>query len=367
MDPVAHTLVGATLAETGLKRATPLATATLLIGANLPDVDALAGLMGRDASLAFRRGWTHGVLAMAVLPAVLAGVMVLWDRRVRRRRHPDAAPARAGPLLGLAYLGVLTHPFLDWLNTYGVRLLMPFDDRWFYGDALFIVDPWMWLLMAAPVVLARSRGRLGIAGWTLLGTAASALVLGVEHYVPTGAKVAWVAGVAAIVALRLRPPGALPAPRLAVGCLAALALYVGGMLGGSAAVRAHVAERLAAQGVPADRVLAGPVPADPLVREGVAASPTAYHRFRFDWRADEPYRPLGPPIPIAPPDPVVAAALKAPSVRGMAHWARFPIYEVERRPDGWRVTIRDLRYATPDQDHGFGVAVVDLDPDLRPR
>ncbi len=30
---------------------------------------------------------------------------------------------------------------MDWLNSYGVRLLMPFSNRWFYGDALYIVDP----------------------------------------------------------------------------------------------------------------------------------------------------------------------------------------------------------------------------------
>ena len=35
MDPLAHTLAGASLAQAGLKRLTPLATATLVIGANL--------------------------------------------------------------------------------------------------------------------------------------------------------------------------------------------------------------------------------------------------------------------------------------------------------------------------------------------
>jgi len=36
------------------------------------------------------------------------------------------------------------HPTLDWLNTYGMRWLMPFSGRWFYGDAVFIVDPGCW-------------------------------------------------------------------------------------------------------------------------------------------------------------------------------------------------------------------------------
>ena len=68
MDPLAHTLFGAAMAEAGLKKLSRYATATLLVGANLPDVDAVAMLWGEDISLYVRRGWSHGVLAMVVLP-----------------------------------------------------------------------------------------------------------------------------------------------------------------------------------------------------------------------------------------------------------------------------------------------------------
>ena len=74
MDNLAHTLAGASLAQAGLKRYTPLATTTLVIGANLPDVDALATFWGGDFSLLFRRGWTHGVLAMLVWPLALTAL-----------------------------------------------------------------------------------------------------------------------------------------------------------------------------------------------------------------------------------------------------------------------------------------------------
>ena len=57
-------------------------------------------------------------------------------------------------LLILSFIAILTHPSLDWLNNYGVRLLMPVSDRWFYGDAVFIVDPWLWGILAAGVMLA---------------------------------------------------------------------------------------------------------------------------------------------------------------------------------------------------------------------
>ena len=55
---------------------------------------------------------------------------------------------------------------------------MPFDGRWFYGDALFIVDPWVWLLAAAPVVLATTGRPASRVAWLLGAAAASWLVLG---------------------------------------------------------------------------------------------------------------------------------------------------------------------------------------------
>ena len=60
---------------------------------------------------------------------------------------------------------MLGQPLLDWLNTYGVRFLMPFDGTWFYGEALFIIDPGVWLLAGLTVVLASSATWANAAGW----------------------------------------------------------------------------------------------------------------------------------------------------------------------------------------------------------
>src|SRR5918999_3871619 len=92
MDNVCHTLVGAALAEAGLKRRTALGAATLMIGANFPDIDVLAVPFGH--SVDFRRGWTHGVLALVVLPFVLAVVMFAWDRSIAARRTAHAGIER---------------------------------------------------------------------------------------------------------------------------------------------------------------------------------------------------------------------------------------------------------------------------------
>ena len=184
MDPVTHTLVGASLAETRLGRMSPFAAPTLILGANAPDMDAVTMLVDRDLSLGFRRGWTHGALAIALLPLVLTGLICLLDRCIARWRG-TAPRARPGRLLLLAYVAVASHPALDWLNTYGVRFLMPFDGRWFYGDALFIMDPLVWLLAGAAVVAAHSRTAAGMAGWLALGSVMT-LMLALLGSVPVG-------------------------------------------------------------------------------------------------------------------------------------------------------------------------------------
>ena len=71
-------------------------------------------------------------------------------------------------ILALSYIGVYSHVLLDLLNNYGVRLLAPVDWRWFYGDAVFIIDPLLWLMLGAGVWLARRRAYAAPARTALL-------------------------------------------------------------------------------------------------------------------------------------------------------------------------------------------------------
>ncbi|HSN84406.1 MAG TPA: metal-dependent hydrolase [Polyangiales bacterium] len=360
MDPLAHTLVGATLAESGLRRTTPLATATLVIGANLPDVDFIATAWGRDTMLHVRRGLTHGILGVALLPAALAVGMILFDR-VRRSRKPHAEPARFQTLLALSYLAVLTHPALDWLNNYGVRLLSPFDDRWFYGDALFIIDPWLWLMMGAAVVLARSRAWLSGSAWIVLGASTTALVT-LHPYPPMVAKVAWIAGVAGIVWLRWRDGRAYRLARAMVGISVA---YIVLMIVGSRIAGSQAESWLMTRGMKPSRIMAGPLPANPFVRDVIAVTPEGYRFYGLDWLRGGALTETHPPLAGDERGPVVQAALDSEKVRGFRKWMRFPSYEVEKLPGGYRVTIRDVRYSR--YDSGIGTAVVELDEKLDPR
>jgi hypothetical protein len=107
MDNLCHTLAGAAMGEAGLKTRTRFGNATLMVAANLPDIDVLVFATSAPA-VTFRRGWTHGVLAMAVLPLLLTAFMMAWDRW-RPRRDTAGPPARLGMLLLLSYVGVGSH------------------------------------------------------------------------------------------------------------------------------------------------------------------------------------------------------------------------------------------------------------------
>jgi len=355
MDPLTHTLVGASLAQTRFGRV-PLGAATLVVGANLPDIDAATYFLGGDFSLGFRRGWTHGVLAVAVLPPLLAWMMHHIDR-IRCRRTPTATPVAFGRLLGLSSVAVLTHPALDWMNTYGIRLLMPFDGRWFYGDALFIVDPWVWLLLGVSVVLAYSASRRQVVGWAVLGAIATTLVSGVSG-LPVALLALWCLGLALIAGLRVWGGLQPRLPLVATISLVLAALYIASMVGGSRIAQLEVAQWAEDRGLGANRIMVSPRPADPFRRDVLFADDQHYHRLTYDWLASERVRPRGPETAIGDRHPAAMAALAAPGLRGFAAWTRFPSFAIEPLDDGYRVTITDVR---------FGGGTVELDPNLEPR
>lgn len=304
MDNLCHTLVGAAMGEAGLRRRTALAMPALLIGANLPDVDVLAYFWGSETALGFRRGWTHGVPALVVWPFVLTGLLLAWDRWVRRRRRPDAEPARPRELFRLSTFAILSHPFLDWLNTYGMRWLMPFDGTWFYGDTLFIADPWIWLALSVGFFWSRRRRRDGPARWAL----------------------------------------------------AAVCAYILLSAGLQLASRRVAAQALTAAGRPIHRMMAGPVPLNPLRREIVSDAGEGYDLAEVDWLASSKFRARERPyVPKNDGLPGVAEAAATREGAIFLDWARFPFYEVE----GSAVWITDARYSL-ERGEGFARLKVEL-------
>jgi inner membrane protein len=168
LDNLTHSLAGAVLGQMGLKTKTGLGMATLIIAANIPDIDAVATLLDGVQHLAIRRGITHGPIAMLLLPLLLTGIMIGFDRwqGKRGKRPADRLPIHKGWLLALAYIGCLSHPALDWLNSYGIRLLEPFSSQWFYGDSIFIIDIWIWAALIAGFWISRRREKRKASNWS---------------------------------------------------------------------------------------------------------------------------------------------------------------------------------------------------------
>ncbi|MGH9371056.1 MAG: metal-dependent hydrolase [Vicinamibacterales bacterium] len=291
MDNLCHTLTGAALAEAGLTSRTRFGSAALMVAANLPDIDVLSFVADTPA-VALRRGWTHGVLAQLVLPILLTAAFVLLDRW-RPPRGPGTARVNGAGLLVLCYVGVLSHVGMDSLNNYGVRLLMPFSNRWFYGDAVFIVDPWLWLALAAGAVLSRRRR--------------------------------------------------LVAPARAAIAVATIYMLLMTLSARSAQLRVKEAWT-ASNGRPPAALMVGPVPLNPLRKTVIVDAGDHYERGTFRWGpATVRFDPE--PIPKHSHHPAARRAVENdPDFRALLVWARFPYYEIAEVEAGTAVTLGDMRF-----------------------
>ena len=298
MDNLCHTLVGAACGEAGLKQRTRYGNATLMIAANLPDIDVLS-FVTDTAPISFRRGWTHGILAQLLLPVAFTAVMYAIGRLVHRRaareggRERTDPPLHAGWLLLLSYVGVYSHVFLDFLNNYGVRLLSPFDWQWFYGDSIFIADVWMWLALGVGVWLTRRQRRWG----------------------PSRAALAF------------------------VSC------YIAAMLVSAQAARAVVADTWRAVSGTAPRsLMVGPLPFTPFTRVVIIDAGDRYETGIFRWWPTGVAFDDAPIIKNAGHPLVKRARAQEPQIREFLVWSRFPFWTMMPEKGGMRVTVGDVRF-----------------------
>lgn len=271
MDNVTHTLAGLVVAEAAVRlrartqgtepspRFRAFAAVSSLLAANLPDFDLLYTGVGGDrlAYMLHHRGHTHTVV-LAILGAALlwGAASLVWRWRAR------AAPPRddARWLGGLLLASALSHLLLDWSNSYGVHPFWPFDNRWIYGDAVFIVEPWFWIV-AVPMLVAASRSRLArvlLSGVLLLGL----LLAWRVDLVSTGAAAALTAGAAlSIVLARVLRPGARAAAAVVAWVAVTLLMAAGTATAREATVRAVRDANPAAELL---EVVVSPLPANPV-------------------------------------------------------------------------------------------------------
>jgi inner membrane protein len=174
MDNLSHSVVGLAAGELVHRSLAPepeighhrlrrqLLLVSCWLASNFPDLDlVLTPLLPEPLGyLLHHRGHTHTLL-YALPQALLLWAMILLLWPAARRLLQQSATARAGLFLTLC-LGFGLHLLMDYLNSYGLHPFHPFDSRWFYGDMVFIVEPFFWVAFGVPMLMTVKHPALKI-------------------------------------------------------------------------------------------------------------------------------------------------------------------------------------------------------------
>jgi inner membrane protein len=167
MDNLTHTLVGTLVGDTAARFTSnansglPADTrrnfwvGMMAVGSNLPDADFIYPMLSGSklAYLSEHRGHTHTVIGALIAAALM---WLVCECVLRRRGFKLSFHDRYG-LIGIALLAPLLHIAMDFTTSYGVHPFWPFDNRWYYGDAVFIIEPLFWAACAPLAFVLKTR------------------------------------------------------------------------------------------------------------------------------------------------------------------------------------------------------------------
>ena len=271
MDNITHTIIGLvagdSIARAGSATSPGLSADTrrnwfvviAAVGGNLPDLDLVLtyGGFGNDklAYLLQHRGYTHTIVGCVVLSLLLYAATELWARfrRLTLTRRDRFA------LGAMALFATLLHLGMDSLNSYGVHPFWPFDNAWFYGDSVFIIEPLYWIAAAPMFFLVKSMVTRILVGLLLL------VALAAHVFVHLGQPV-WYIGII-LLTVALLAVGKRASARTASLVSAATTVGITAMFIFAGQAAAHRVEAIAARDFPSetgiDHVLS-PSPTNPL-------------------------------------------------------------------------------------------------------
>src|SRR6185312_8666475 len=234
MDNLAHSLVGLAAAKAGLEKLSPGATAVCILSATVPDIDFIAAFSGeRWSVLHYHRGLTHSIVGTIMLGLIVPSIFYSIGLLISKiRGHASSMKFRG--LVAASLITAATHPILDWTNSYGVRPLLPWSGRWFYGDFVFVVDPMIWIILGLGTFWLASRSKALLVFWILLALVLSSLTVysitsgrGVDH--PVVVAVMWTLCLLVFAWGRKANLGKRFGSRLAIASLLLLLAYWGSL------------------------------------------------------------------------------------------------------------------------------------------
>ena len=318
------------MGRAGLNRKTALATATLTLAAEAPDLDVISRFGGSAFGLNHHRGFTHSLLGIPLVAAAVVGLIYLiWRLRGGKIRNPSLPP-RWGVLFAFACLAGLSYLLLDFTNNYGVRPFWPFFERWYSWDIVFIVEP---VILVALV--------LGLTVPVLFSLIQNSLIKRKNASNDQETRPA---------------PGSRLAAMLALLCVVACwGVRDFEHRRALAALEAH-----SYQGVPVLRVSAYPFMTNPFHWYGVVETRSFFATRDLDSLSSQGYSPARVDLHPKPEETAVTLAAKNTYLgRVYLSWAQYPVTETkslnndavsgsaEHPEAAYAVQFRDLRYDYP--------------------
>ncbi|MCZ6635125.1 MAG: metal-dependent hydrolase [bacterium] len=174
MDTPTHGLIGRVIAKTIWPEQSGRGLVNLVtICSVLPDADTLISSDGLDY-LRTHRGFTHSFLGVVVGSLLVAGLAKRFGFR----------NVSFGHLYLVSLLGMVSHIVFDLVTTYGTLILAPFSDYRAAFDLLFIIDPYLDVILIGGLIAGWRVGKQGYrwGGMLLSGYMVLAiLVTGLGH------------------------------------------------------------------------------------------------------------------------------------------------------------------------------------------
>jgi inner membrane protein len=362
MDNLTHSLVGLTAAKAGLERLSPGATTLCVLAANAPDSDIVVLAFGdRWTFLHHHRGITHavvGVITLAIiLPLIFYAVDGLWSR------YKDQPPkTKLKGLMLASFVASATHPLLDWTNNYGIRWFLPWSQKWSYGDLVFIVDPYIWLVLGgAAFLLTAKSGFLKIV-WGVIAALTTFLVVASPRSAglpnPNLIAALWIVMIVVFIVLSVKGAHERWGGKIAFVAIAFVLCYWSFLAFAHSRAMARGSEEAAklaiANGETVARLAAMPRLANPFGWDCVFETDRAMYRFDLSLLGASAvdvvrYEKPGPEL-----NGVVDYVSQQRSARIFLNFARFPVLKLADPGCTTRtlVQLADLRYTEPGRSRG---------------
>ena len=367
MDNLTHSLVGLTAARAGLEKLSPRATLLCVLAANSPDSDVIVLAFGdRWDYLQHHRGITHavvGVIGLAiVLPLVFYAVDWLWSRF---RKQPPQVKLKG--LMLASFIVSATHPLLDWTNNYGIRFWLPWSGKWSYGDLVFIVDPYIWLILGGAVFLLGGRTKLLKFVWIGMAFLTTYLIVASPRsgMLPNRNLLAmfWVIALIVLAVLYMKGARERWGRKIAFVAIALVFCYWG-LLSfthwRAIAIGSQEALRLAtANGETVTRLAAMPTVANPFGWDCVFETDRANYRFNLSLLGNSP----GNAVRYVKTPEVMEIVRQQKAGRVFLGFARFPVMQLEdpNCTTQTLVHLADLRYTEPRRSRGTFATSIPID------